>query len=87
LRSLLRRGVVTALALALVTLVPDMAYACPVCGTPGTEDAGWAYLAMTLVLSGLPLAMIGGVGYWLYRRMAAAEHDADRAPARGRPAR
>jgi hypothetical protein len=51
-----------------------------VCGTPGTEEAGRAYFTMTLVLSGLPLAMIGGVGYWVYRRVAAqdAAADADR---------
>jgi hypothetical protein len=70
-----------------VTLLPELALACPVCGTPGSEDAGWAYLAMTLILSGLPLAMIGSVGYWVYRRVTAAESDARGVPARGRPAR
>jgi hypothetical protein len=76
------------MALAVVTLVPDLALACPVCGTPGSEDAGWAYLAMTLILSGLPLAMIGTVGYWLHRRTSADQtesptpsHEADEDPA------
>lgn len=65
---------------AVLMLTPDAALACPVCGTPGTEETGRAYFTMTLVLSGLPLAMIGGVGYWVYRRVAAhdAAIDADR---------
>ena len=66
--------------MAVLMLAPEAAFACPVCGTPGTEEAGRAYFTMTLVLSGLPLAMIGGVGYWVYRRVAAhdAAADADR---------
>jgi hypothetical protein len=56
-------------ALALVVLTPGVVFACPVCG-PGTENTAWAYLGMTVVLSGLPLLMIGGVGYWIYRRHA-----------------
>jgi hypothetical protein len=35
----------------------------------GTGENGWAYLAMTLVMSTLPLMMIGGVSWWVYRRM------------------
>jgi len=72
------------LAFALVALVPDVALACPVCGPAGTEDTALAYLGMTLVLSGLPLAMIGGVGYWIYRQHAAAD-DADRGADRPEP--
>jgi hypothetical protein len=43
---------------------------------------------MTLILSGLPLAMIGTVGYWLHRRTSADQtesptpsHEADEDPA------
>ncbi len=57
----------------LVASTPGVVLACPVCGPAGTENTAWAYLTMTLVLSGLPLAMIGGVGYWLYRRNASHE--------------
>lgn len=56
-----------ALALALVALP---ALACPVCGV-GQGESEWAYIAMTAVLSLLPLAMMGGVAFWLYRRARA----------------
>jgi hypothetical protein len=66
--------------MAVLMLAPEAAFACPVCGTPGTEEAGQAYLTMTLILSGLPLAMIGGVGYWVYRRVAAQDDSAPTEP-------
>lgn len=74
------------LASALVLLVPRAVEACPVCGVAGTGENGSAYLAMTLLLSGLPLGMIAGVGYWLYRRMASAD-DAGRTAAADDPGR
>ena len=43
--------------------------ACAVCGLMGTGENGWAYLAMTVVMSALPLMMIGGVSWWVYRRI------------------
>jgi hypothetical protein len=52
----------------LVLSVPASVDACAVCGLTGTRDNGFAYLAMTVVMSGLPLAMIGGVVFWVYRR-------------------
>lgn len=58
-------------ALTLV-LMPTPALACAVCGLAGPGDNGWAYFAMTMVMSLLPLAFMGGVGYWVYRRMSAA---------------
>jgi hypothetical protein len=42
--------------------------ACAVCGLIGTEESGLAYLTMTLIMSALPLVMIGGVSWWVYRR-------------------
>lgn len=62
-----------ALALLLVVLTPGVALACPVCGLAGPGDNGWAYLAMTIVLSVVPLAFIGGVVFWVYRRASADE--------------
>jgi hypothetical protein len=58
-----------------VLAVPALALACPVCGTAGPNDNGWAYFAMTIVLSGLPLGMIGGVVFWVARRSSAADRD------------
>ena len=56
----------TLLGLAL-TLVPSIALACPVCGAD-TGDNAWAYTVMSVVLTVLPLGMIGGVVYWVARR-------------------
>jgi hypothetical protein len=62
--------------LALCVLAtPALALACPVCGTAGPGDNGWAYFAMTMVLSGLPLGMIGGVVFWVYRRSTKVEDE------------
>lgn len=51
------------------------AWACPVCGAPGATNGG-AFVAMTIVLSLLPLAFIGGVAWWLFR--ASTSSDAGR---------
>lgn len=59
------RSVITVLGLLLI---PAPLLACPVCGLAGVEDNLTAYAVMTLVLSALPLAMIGGVVTWIYRR-------------------
>jgi hypothetical protein len=42
--------------------------ACAVCGLGSTQDNWLAYFTMTMVLSALPLGMIGGVVFWLHRR-------------------
>ena len=55
----------------MLLAAPTAALACAVCGTSGPTDNGWAYFAMTMVLSGLPLCMIGGVVFWVSRRAAA----------------
>lgn len=73
-----------ATALLLLLVAPGAALACPVCGLAGPGNNGLAYLIMTLVLSALPVAMIGGVFYWVYRRTTEAEAretTADRHPA------
>ena len=44
------------------------ATACPVCGQPGEQGSG-AYLAMTIVMSLLPLTAIGGLAWWVARQM------------------
>lgn len=65
---LVRSFVVFLVVLSSVLLAPTRAFACPVCGLAGPGDNGWAYFAMTMVLSVLPLGFIGGVVFWLYRR-------------------
>ncbi|MCA3012228.1 MAG: hypothetical protein INH41_07490 [Myxococcaceae bacterium] len=58
-----------------------LTFACTVCGA-GQEGTEWAYLAMTGVVSLTPLAMIGGVAWWLYRASKRREaEDALRAQA------
>lgn len=69
--------------LMLVLAAPAVALACPVCGTAGANDNGWAYFAMTIVLSGLPLGMIGGVVFWVHRRASADPGDETPAAAPG----
>ena len=50
-------------------LIPAVSWACPACmvGDPKTAST---YFGMTLVMSALPLLLIGGVGYWLWRRLS-----------------
>jgi hypothetical protein len=50
-----------------------MMLACAVCGLMGTGENGWAYFAGSVMLSALPLMMIGGVSLWIYRRVR--KHD------------
>jgi hypothetical protein len=57
---------------AVLSLSALPAWACTVCGV-GQEGTEWAYVAMTAVLSLLPLALLGGIATWLYRRATAAE--------------
>lgn len=54
-------------------LLPASAWACPACGLAGAGDNNGAYVAMSVMLSILPLGMIGGVAFWLYRRVTRRE--------------
>ena len=54
----------------LFTLLSSDAMACAVCGSQ-EEKASGAYLAMTIFLSLLPLSLMGGIGYWLWKRAKA----------------
>ena len=55
------------LTAALVLLWPSAAQACSVCFS-ATEQNRIAYIVTTIVMSLLPLGMIGGGIYWLHRR-------------------
>jgi len=51
----------------MMTLLP-IVLACPVCGQ-GSEQTSAAYIAMTVVMSLLPLSAIGGLVWWVARQM------------------
>lgn len=53
--------------LVLAATFVHQASACSVCGV-GKEEARTAYWATTAILSFLPLIMIGGIVYYLFRR-------------------
>ena len=65
---------------ALLASAP--AWACTVCGV-GQAGTEWAYVAMTAVLSLLPLVLIGGVAGWLYLRARAADREQAQGEERG----
>ena len=58
---------------AAFAVVPTTLLACPVCGAGGNEDNAWAYTVMSVVLTVLPLGMIGGVVYWVAQRQDATD--------------
>jgi hypothetical protein len=49
--------------------VPVTALACPVCFAGNGEESRTAFLTTTIFMTSLPLAMIGGVIWWLRRRL------------------
>jgi hypothetical protein len=53
--------------LAGALLIPGAAWACPACMVGDPKTAG-TYLGMTLVMSSLPILLVFGLGYWLWRR-------------------
>jgi hypothetical protein len=54
------------LAVAAACFKPAVSWACSACMVGDPKTAG-TYLGMTLVMSALPLLIIGGIGYWLWR--------------------
>jgi len=54
-----------------IALRPEVALACAACLDPNDERRG-AFLITALVLSALPLAMVGSLVYWLRRRWRAS---------------
>jgi hypothetical protein len=55
------------MALTGASLIPAAASACPACMVGDPKTAG-TYLGMTLVMSSLPILLVCGLGYWLWRR-------------------
>ncbi len=58
---------------ALLVLAPRIALACPVCMGGRDDETRAAFLLTTAFLTVLPLALIGGVVWWLTRRARALE--------------
>jgi len=44
----------------------NLMLACAVCGA-GEDPARGTYVVMTLIISGLPLAMLGGIAWWVIK--------------------
>ena len=57
----------TLIAAVLLSLIPAAAQACSACILADPKTSG-TYLKMTLVMSALPLALLGGLTFWLWRR-------------------
>ena len=54
-------------AAGVYTLLAGAVQACPVCILADPRTSG-TYFKMTLVMSALPLALLGGLIYWLKQR-------------------
>ena len=68
-------------AAAALSLAPAATLACPACMVTDPKNAS-TYLGMTLLMSALPLSLIGGLAWWLWRRYSRPADDAsDGAPA------
>lgn len=61
-----KRGLPACLTACLVAR-PGVASACSACYY-GSDGVALAYLGTTALLSALPLALIGGICYWMVRR-------------------
>ena len=61
------------LMLALLLLLPEFGSACAVCSAGRDEENRFAFLMMTIFMSLTPLALIGGLVFWIRRRYLAME--------------
>jgi hypothetical protein len=74
-----------ALAVLLALLLPGAASACAVCFDP-SEESRFAFVATTIFLSALPLAILFGVGVWLRRKVLDTERRHEEARTHAPPA-
>lgn len=65
---------------ALLLLAPRIAEACSQCLSGRSEETKLAYILTTVFLSVLPLVAIGGLVWWLVRRVRALEREHPPAP-------
>jgi hypothetical protein len=59
--------------------VPDVSHACSVCFS-ATDENRVAFLVTTILLTALPLVMIGSTIFWLWRRALRLNEAAARQP-------
>jgi len=63
------RNAVSVVVASMLLLAPELARACAVCGAGAGEDGSRiAYLVTTIVMSALPLLLIGGFLLWVRAR-------------------
>ena len=70
----MRVAVIPLLALALVALLPEAVWACPVCFDSSDENRQ-AFIATTAFLSLLPLGMVAGAGMYIRKRTRDLDED------------
>lgn len=81
-RSLGRKLLPAGLVVALLGAAPQLARACAVCTAGRDEESQWAFIITTVFLSVLPLALIGGIAWMIWRRLRDADaREADAPPA------
>lgn len=76
------RSLAAGLLAAAVVAAPPAAQACYVCMSGRDDDSGRAFLLGSVLLSLLPFALFGGIGFFLWRRVRAAERAAQAREAR-----
>ena len=77
----MRRGlsvVAVLLAALLLLAAPEAAQACSVCSAAETDSVREAFLVTTVLLSVLPLLLVGGFAWWLRRRVRELEAEPQR---------
>ncbi len=68
-------GVIWVWILAAVLLAPQVSEACPVCFQARNEANRIAFTLTTILLTALPLAMIGSAIFWLRQRFLRMTRD------------
>jgi len=67
------RSAVAPLAAAVIVASPQLARACAVCMSGREDDVQFAFILTTVLMSILPLMLVGGVVWWIRRRLCEME--------------
>ena len=81
------RGRTLALLAPLLVLLPRISEACAVCSAGRDDESRWAFILMTAFMTLMPFVLVGGVIFWLRRRLIDLEavHDEARGDASPSP--